>query len=183
MAKESVKFLYGSAVVIGAIATIQYFRRQKQLLKGICISNTSFEWKEVLNGLLFSDAAADFDGIPLSLLVVNNSNIDVVIKDIDLKVSVDGINLGTVVLDEEVELTANTETQLDLIITLDSINWLQLGLELLLGPNVYKIKGNFVISASVFETLNIPYTLVFKGNGSSGSGSTTTEISGDCKVT
>ena len=86
-------------------------------------------------------------------------------------------------LEEEVKLTANSETQLDLKIKLSQINWLELGLELLIGPNAYKIRGNFVISASVFETLNIPYLLVTKGGGDSGGSETISEKTGNCKVT
>lgn len=175
MAKEGVKFLYGSALVIGSIAVIQYFRRQKRLLKDICISNVSLGWQEILSGILSSNNATNIQGIPLTLSVVNNSNIDVTLKDIDLAVSVDGVSLGYVDLDEEVELTANSETQLDLTIKLSITDWLSTGIALL-GQNVYKIRGNFVISASVFETLNYPYYVVVTGS------EITDEQSGECKV-
>ena len=175
MAKEGVKFLYGSALVIGAIAVIQYFRRQKRLLKDICISNTSLDWQSVLNGLLSSSQASSMSGIPLTLSVVNNSKIDVTLKDVDLDVSVDGVSLGYVDLKEEVELKGNSETQLELTITLTVSDWLSLGVALI-GTNVYKIRGNFVISASVFETLNYPYYVVMTGS------EITDEQSGDCKV-
>jgi LEA14-like dessication related protein len=114
-------------------------------------------------------------GIPLTLSVVNNSNIDVTIKDIDLNVSVDDVNLGYVELVEEVELTKNSETILNLNITLDISDWISLGIALA-GQNVYKIRGNFVISASVFETLNYPYYLIVTGS------EITDEQSGECKV-
>ena len=141
MAKEGVKFLYGSAVVIGAIAAI-------------------------LSGLISSQSAADIQGIPLTLSVVNNSDIDVIIKDADLDVSVDGISIGVVSLDdeEEIKLSKNSETQLDLSIKITVTDWLSLGVAILSGSNVYKIRGNFVISASIFETLSYPYLLVMSGN-------------------
>ena len=181
MAKEGVKFLYGSAVVIGAIAAIQYFSRQKRLLKDISISNTSLDWQTILSGLISSQSAADIQGIPLTLSVVNNSDIDVIIKDADLDVSVDGISIGVVSLDdeEEIKLSKNSETQLDLSIKITVTDWLALGVksndiyyyinngvnyEILSGSNVYKIRGNFVISASIFETLSYPYLLVMSGN-------------------
>ena len=166
MAKEGVKFLYGSAVVIGAIAAIQYFSRQKRLLKDISISNTSLDWQTILSGLISSQSAADIQGIPLTLSVVNNSDIDVIIKDADLDVSVDGISIGVVSLDdeEEIKLSKNSETQLDLNIKITVTDWLALGVAILSGSNVYKIRGNFVISASIFETLSYPYLLVMNGN-------------------
>ena len=175
MAKEGVKFLYGSAVVIGIIAVIQYFRRQKRLLQDICISNVSLGWQEVLSGVLSSNNANNMQGIPLTLSVVNNSKIDVTIKDIDLDVSVDGVSLGFVELDEEVELSANSETQLNLNIKLTITDWLSVGIALI-GQNVYKIRGNFVISASVFETLNYPYYVIMTGS------EITDEQSGECVV-
>ena len=175
MAKEGVKFLYGSAIVIGSIAVIQYFRRQKRLLEGICVSSAGLDWKTVLSGVLSSNNADNIQGIPLTLSVVNNSNIDVTIKEIDLNVSVDGVNLGYVELVEEVELSKNSETILNLTITLGVTDWISLGLALI-GQNVYKIRGNFVISASVFETLNYPYYVVVTGS------EITDEQSGECKV-
>ena len=176
MAKEGVKFLYGSAVVIGAIATIQYFRRQKRLLKDICVSNTSFDWQSVLSGIISSQSASNLEGIPLTLSVVNNSNIDVTIKDIDLDVSVDNVSIGVVSLADEVELAKNSETLLELTIQITVTDWLALGLALLTGPNVYKIRGNFVISASIFETVSYPYLLVMSGS------QVTSEESGNCIV-
>ena len=93
MAKEGVKFLYGSAIVIGLVAVVQYFRRQKRLLEDICVSSAGLDWKTVLSGLISSNNAGNIQGIPLQLSVVNNSDIDVTIKDIDLDVSVDGVYL------------------------------------------------------------------------------------------
>ena len=174
MAKEGVKFLYGSALVIGVVAVMQYYRRQKRLLKDICVSNTNFDWKTVLSGLLNNNNAAAMQGIPLQLSVVNNSNIDVTIKDIDLDVSVDGVYLGYVTLANPIELKANAESNLDLYITLDVGDWISLGIAAL-GSNVYKVRGNFVISASVFETLTYPYLLIIGGPDAS-------EISGECEV-
>jgi|21_taG_2_1085346.scaffolds.fasta_scaffold24713_5 LEA14-like dessication related protein len=174
MAKEGVKFLYGSAIVIGIVAVVQYFSRQKRLLKDICVSNTSFDWQSILSGLLSSENASSTSGVPLTLSVVNNSDIDVTLKEIDLAVTVDGQNLGYVELGEEVQLLANSETMLDLNITITVDDLLGLGLSLLIPPNVYKIRGNFVISASVFETLKYPYLLVMTGS------QLTEEVSGDC---
>ena len=176
MAKEGVKFLYGSALVIGAIAIVQYFSRQKRLLKDICVSNTSFDWQGVLSGLISSQSAASLEGIPLSLTVVNNSDIDVTIKEIDLDVTVDGVEVGVVSLGEEVLLTQNSETILDLSIKLTVTDWIGLAAAIVIPPNVYKIRGNFVISASVFETITYPYLLIMTGS------EVTTQESGNCIV-
>ena len=174
MAKEGVKFLYGSAIVIGLVAVVQYFRRQKRLLEDICVSSAGLDWKTVLSGLISSNNAGNIQGIPLQLSVVNNSDIDVTIKDIDLDVSVDGVYLGYVELAQEVELSKNSETILNLNITLDVTDWISLGIAMI-GQNVYKIRGNFVISASVFESLNYPYYLIVTGDDID-------EQSGECKV-
>jgi hypothetical protein len=63
---------------------------------------------------------------------------------------------------------------LNIIITVDDL--IALGISLLIPPNVYKIRGNFVISASVFETLNYPYLLVLTGS------ELTEEVSGECEL-
>mgnify|MGYP003669336451 CR=1 FL=1 len=49
--------------------------QQKRLLKDISISNTSLDWQTILSGLISSQSAADIQGIPLTLSVVNNSDI------------------------------------------------------------------------------------------------------------
>ena len=86
------------------------------------------------------------------------------------------VNLGYVELVEEVELSKNSETILNLNITLDSYRLDFFRNCVGIGQNVYKIRGNFVISASVFETLNYPYYLIVTGS------EITDEQSGECKV-
>jgi len=182
MAKEGVKFLFGSAIVIGAIALVQYFRRQRKLLSGICVSETSLNWRTTIYNIL--KGTSNLEGIPLTLSVVNNSNIDVTIKEVDLDVLVNNTVIGYVGIEdsEEFVISKNSESTLELYISLNPETLAQIIsnpllalLDLLVDTNTYKIRGNFVISASVFETLEYPYYLEVTG-------SELTEKSGDCEV-
>ncbi len=175
---KGLKIFLGATVVIGVAAFVKYLMTQAKLLKKICISSTSLEWREVIVDAVKSSIQGTTPelSIPLELEVRNGSDVDVEVKSIDFDVFFDDIKVGKVLSQEESLLEANSSSTLELDVDLDlKGELLDLGLNILAGDNTVEIFGNIKIKASIYEEYNYPYQIKVRGND------ILRQKSGDCK--
>ena len=181
MAKDK-KVIFTTLAALGIIGAIAYFMRQAKLLKEICVSSTDFNWISNITSIV-SDLINPQDGdvlnLDYSITLVNNSNIDVELKEIDLELRTSKGRLAIIRNDfvEVLEKKSTKTIPLDIILAIDGdINILDLGVDQLDGGIDMQLIGDIVVKASIFETIKIPYRSRFN----TGSNSNIKEESGDC---
>tara|TARA_R100001244_G_scaffold35643_3_gene32778 strand:- start:454 stop:1008 length:555 start_codon:yes stop_codon:yes gene_type:complete len=182
MASKTTKLIVGTAFVVGTIVFVRYLVRQSKMLKDICVTHTSLEWRNSLQQLatqwqeIIAGDPIEFN-VPLKLQLVNNSDIDVTVKEIDFDIYFESIHIGSIFEQEPKIIKANSRTDFDIYIDLDlQGDWINIGLEAIGGNNKFEVIGNIVLSASIYETLNYPYQLIVQGN------QVLKEVSGECKL-
>lgn len=195
---KGVKIAAGTILALGAVGGIAYIFRQKKLLKNICVYHTDIGWEATLYDIASSMQAGTAPTLemPFQLTLVNNSNIDVTVKEVDM--SITWLTTGTSLLTSD-QLIANiysaretilnkkSETTLTINVDLSPLAQLSSGQLAILAADVNSltgngidvlIQGNIKLKASIFETVNYPYYL--RMNTAEGL-STADEQSGDCK--
>ena len=195
---KGVKIAAGTILALGAVGGIAYLLRQKKLLKNICVSHTDIGWEATLYDIASSMQQGNTPSMqmPFQLTLVNNSNIDVTIKEVDM--SIVWLTTGTDLLtsdklianiysERETILKGKSETTLTINVDLSPLATLTNGELVILAGDVNAltgngidvlIQGNIKLKASIFETVNYPYYL--RMNTAEGL-STADEQSGDCK--
>jgi len=176
------KVIFTTVAALGIIGAIAYFMRQAKLLKEICVSATNFNWVSNLYSVL-SDIINPQDGdilnLDYSITLVNNSNIEVEIKEINLELRSSQGRIA-VIKNDFVEVLGKQSTKnipLDIVLAVDpNISFLDLLADQTIGGIDMEITGNIVVKASIFETINIPYRSRFN----TGSNSNIKEESGSC---
>jgi len=155
------------ALTIGGIAFVKYLTTQAKLLKKICVRSTSLEWREVLSSGLqaYISGTPMPQTIPLELEVVNDSDVEVEVKEMYFDIYFSGIHVASVLNQDEAILMPNSVSNLEIDVNLDLAgDLIDIGLELLSGDNEIELRGNLKIQASVYEEYNYPYKLVVQGN-------------------
>lgn len=192
------KVVFGTVAVLGVLGAIVYFIRQSKLLRQICVSHTDIGWESTV----YEVGTAVYDGetpsnleVPFHLTLVNNSNIDVIIKDVDMSItwlsqdtallSSDKL-IGNVKSTREDKLVKNSTTTITMNVDLSPITKLTTGQLLLLTGDIASngirviVQGNVKLKASIFETINYPYYLNMNTADALDS-ENTVEESGECK--
>ena len=85
---KGTKALLGILGIFGVTAVAAYFLRQAKLLKEICVSATDFNWLSNLISVLQAVTGSNNGetlNLDYSITLVNNSNIDVELKEINLE--------------------------------------------------------------------------------------------------
>lgn len=196
---KTAKTILTVGAVIGGVGVVSYFIRQGKLLKQICVSSTDLAWKTTLLGVAtdIKNGTSPSVDLPLNLTLKNDSNIDVTIKDVEFDITwlgsgtslLEGRNLliGTVDSNEETVIKKKSTGYLALKINLAPLSDLSAGEMLMLGTDMLPIVGNGIdvlidgniqIKASIFETINYPYSLMLN---TSDAIEDAKEKSGDCK--
>ena len=196
---KTAKTILTVGAVIGGVGVVSYFIRQGKLLKQICVSSTDLAWKTTLLGVAndIKNGTSPSVDLPLNLTLKNDSNIDVTIKDVGFDITwlgsgtslLEGRNLliGTVDSNEETVIKKKSTGYLALKINLAPLSDLSAGEMVMLGTDMLPIVGNGIdvlidgniqIKASIFETINYPYSLMLN---TSDAIEDAKEKSGDCK--
>ena len=196
---KTAKTILTVGAVIGGVGVVSYFIRQGKLLKQICVSSTDLAWKTTLLGVAtdIKNGTSPSVDLPLNLTLKNDSNIDVTIKDVEFDITwlgsgtslLEGRNLliGTVDSNEETVIKKKSTGYLALKINLAPLSELSTGEMVMLGTDMLPvigngidvlIDGNIQIKASIFETINYPYSLMIN---TSDAIEDAKEKSGDCK--
>lgn len=196
---KTTKTILTVGAVLGGVGVVSYFIRQGKLLKQICVSSTDLAWKTTLLGIAtdIKNGNAPSVDLPLNLTLKNDSNIDVTIKDVSFDITwlgsgtslLEGRNLliGTVDSNEETVIKNKSTGYLALKINLAPLADLSSGEMVMLGSDLLPligngidvlIDGNIQIKASIFETINYPYSLMLN---TSDAIEDAKEKSGDCK--
>ena len=196
---KTAKTILTVGAVIGGVGVVSYFIRQGKLLKQICVSSTDLAWKTTLLGVAndIKNGTSPSVDLPLNLTLKNDSNIDVTIKDVGFDITwlgsgtslLEGRNLliGTVDSNEETVIKKKSTGYLALKINLAPLSDLSSGEMVMLGTDMLPIVGNGIdvlidgniqIKASIFETINYPYSLMLN---TSDAIEDAKEKSGDCK--
>tara|TARA_R110000737_G_scaffold103385_2_gene136659 strand:+ start:191 stop:787 length:597 start_codon:yes stop_codon:yes gene_type:complete len=196
---KTAKTILTVGAVIGGVGVVSYFIRQGKLLKQICVSSTDLAWKTTLLGVAndIKNGTSPSVDLPLNLTLKNDSNIDVTIKDVGFDITwlgsgtslLEGRNLliGTVDSNEETVIKKKSTGYLALKINLAPLSDLSAGEMVMLGTDMLPllgngidvlIDGNIQIKASIFETINYPYSLMLN---TSDAIEDAKEKSGDCK--
>ena len=196
---KTAKTILTVGAVIGGVGVVSYFIRQGKLLKQICVSSTDLAWKTTLLGVAndIKNGTSPSVDLPLNLTLKNDSNIDVTIKDVEFDITwlgsgtslLEGRNLliGTVDSNEETVIKKKSTGYLALKINLAPLSDLSAGEMVMLGTDMLPIVGNGIdvlidgniqIKASIFETINYPYSLMLN---TSDAIEDAKEKSGDCK--
>jgi hypothetical protein len=192
------KVVFGTVAALGVLGAIAYFVRQGKLLRQICVSHTDIGWEstvyEVGTAVYNGEAPSNLE-VPFHLTLVNNSNIDVIIKDVDMSItwlSQDTALLGSdklignVKSTREDKLVKNSTTTITMNVDLSPITNLTTGQLLLLTGDIASngirviVQGNVKLKASIFETINYPYYLNMNTADALDS-ENTIEESGECK--
>ena len=169
----------GVAVAVLGVSFIKYLYTQAKLLKGICVRNTTLEWREVLVNAIEAVVSGQQPQatIPLELEMVNSSDLQVTVKDISFNVFFDGTHIGEVNSQQESVLGANSVNELEIDIDLDLAGDLgDLVMSAIGGDNVIEVVGNIKIKASIYEEYNYPYQLKLQGS------EILSETSGECEL-
>lgn len=164
---KGLKIFLGATVVVGVIAFVKYLTTQAKLLKKICVSNTSLEWREAIVDAIKAklQGATPELSIPLELEIRNFSDVEVEVKSIDFDLFFDNTKIGKVLSQQSATLAANSSSTLELDVDLDlEGQLLDLGLNIIAGDNTIELFGNLKIKASIYEEYNYPYQLRVKGN-------------------
>lgn len=196
---KTTKTILTVGAVLGGVGVVSYFIRQGKLLKQICVSSTDLAWKTTLLGIAtdIKNGNAPSVDLPLNLTLKNDSNIDVTIKDVGFDITwlgsgtslLEGRNLliGTVDSNEETVIKNKSTGYLALKINLAPLADLSAGEMVMLGTDMLPVVGNGIdvlidgniqIKASIFETINYPYSLMLN---TSDAIEDAKEKSGDCK--
>lgn len=196
---KTAKTILTVGAVIGGVGVVSYFIRQGKLLKQICVSSTDLAWKTTLLGVAtdIKNGTSPSVDLPLNLTLKNDSNIDVTIKDVGFDITwlgsgtslLEGRNLliGRVDSNEETVIKKKSTGYLALKINLAPLSDLSSGEMVMLGTDMLPIVGNGIdvlidgniqIKASIFETINYPYSLMLN---TSDAIEDAKEKSGDCK--
>lgn len=196
---KTAKTILTVGAVIGGVGVVSYFIRQGKLLKQICVSSTDLAWKTTLLGVAndIKNGTSPSVDLPLNLTLKNDSNIDVTIKDVGFDITwlgsgtslLEGRNLliGRVDSNEETVIKKKSTGYLALKINLAPLSDLSAGEMVMLGTDMLPIVGNGIdvlidgniqIKASIFETINYPYSLMLN---TSDAIEDAKEKSGDCK--
>jgi hypothetical protein len=196
---KTAKTILTVGAVIGGVGVVSYFIRQGKLLKQICVSSTDLAWKTTLLGVAndIKNGTSPSVDLPLNLTLKNDSNIDVTIKDVGFDITwlgsgtslLEGRNLliGTVDSNEETVIKKKSTGYLALKINLAPLSDLSAGEMVMLGTDMLPVLGNGIdvlidgniqIKASIFETINYPYSLMIN---TSDAIEDAKEKSGDCK--
>ena len=196
---KTAKTILTVGAVIGGVGVVSYFIRQGKLLKQICVSSTDLAWKTTLLGVAndIKNGTSPSVDLPLNLTLKNDSNIDVTIKDVGFDITwlgsgtslLEGRNLliGTVDSNEETVIKKKSTGYLALKINLAPLSELSTGEMVMLGTDMLPVLGNGIdvlidgniqIKASIFETINYPYSLMLN---TSDAIEDAKEKSGDCK--
>ena len=196
---KTAKTILTVGAVIGGVGVVSYFIRQGKLLKQICVSSTDLAWKTTLLGVAndIKNGTSPSVDLPLNLTLKNDSNIDVTIKDVEFDITwlgsgtslLEGRNLliGTVDSNEETVIKKKSTGYLALKINLAPLSDLSAGEMVMLGTDMLPVLGNGIdvlidgniqIKASIFETINYPYSLMIN---TSDAIEDAKEKSGDCK--
>tara|TARA_B110000908_G_C10206807_1_gene428145 strand:+ start:221 stop:817 length:597 start_codon:yes stop_codon:yes gene_type:complete len=196
---KTAKTILTVGAVIGGVGVVSYFIRQGKLLKQICVSSTDLAWKTTLLGVAndIKNGTSPSVDLPLNLTLKNDSNIDVTIKDVGFDITwlgsgtslLEGRNLliGTVDSNEETVIKKKSTGYLALKINLAPLSDLSAGEMVMLGTDMLPVLGNGIdvlidgniqIKASIFETINYPYSLMLN---TSDAIEDAKEKSGDCK--
>tara|TARA_R110002073_G_scaffold30649_5_gene95183 strand:- start:3399 stop:3995 length:597 start_codon:yes stop_codon:yes gene_type:complete len=196
---KTAKTILTVGAVIGGVGVVSYFIRQGKLLKQICVSSTDLAWKTTLLGVAtdIKNGTSPSVELPLNLTLKNDSNIDVTIKDVGFDITwlgsgtslLEGRNLliGRVDSNEETVIKKKSTGYLSLKINLAPLSDLSSGEMVMLGTDMLPIVGNGIdvlidgniqIKASIFETINYPYSLMLN---TSDAIEDAKEKSGDCK--
>ena len=196
---KTAKTILTVGAVIGGVGVVSYFIRQGKLLKQICVSSTDLAWKTTLLGVAndIKNGTSPSVDLPLNLTLKNDSNIDVTIKDVEFDITwlgsgtslLEGRNLliGTVDSNEETVIKKKSTGYLALKINLAPLSDLSAGEMVMLGTDMLPVLGNGIdvlidgniqIKASIFETINYPYSLMLN---TSDAIEDAKEKSGDCK--
>jgi LEA14-like dessication related protein len=173
------KIFLGVAVALGGFAFIKYLMTQAKLLKDICVRSTSLEWREVIVDAVKAQIQGQTPNtsLPLELEIVNGSDVEVEVKDINFDIFFDGIHIGDVLSQQSAILGANSISTLELDVDLDlKGDILDLGLSILAGDNEVEIYGNILMKASIYEEYNYPYQIKVKGNN------ILKQVSGNCDL-
>jgi hypothetical protein len=192
------KVVFGTVAALGVLGAIAYFVRQGKLLRQICVSHTDIGWEstvyEVGTAVYNGETPSNLE-VPFHLTLVNNSNIDVIIKDVDMSItwlSQDTALLGSdklignVKSTREDKLVKNSTTTITMNVDLSPITNLTTGQLLLLTGDIASngirviVQGNVKLKASIFETINYPYYLNMNTADALDS-ENTIEESGECK--
>ena len=179
---KGTKALLGILGIFGVTAVAAYFLRQAKLLKEICVSATNFNWLSNLISVLQAVTSSN-DGevlnLDYSITLVNNSNIDVELKEINLELRSSQGRIA-IIRNDFVEVLAKKSTKtipLDIVLAIDSsISLADLIVDQAVGGIEMQIIGDIVVKASIFETIRIPYRSRFN----TGSNSDIKEESGSC---
>ena len=195
---KTAKTILTVGAVIGGVGVVSYFIRQGKLLKQICVSSTDLAWKTTLLGVAtdIKNGTSPSVDLPLNLTLKNDSNIDVTIKDVGFDITwlgsgtslLEGRNLliGTVDSNEETVIKKKSTGYLALKINLAPLSELSTGEMVMLGTDMLPVLGNGIdvlidgniqIKASIFETINYPYSLMLN---TSDAIEDAKEKSGDC---
>lgn len=179
---KGTKALLGILGIFGVTAVAAYFLRQAKLLKEICVSATDFNWLSNLYNVLSSvtnPQEGDVLNLDYSITLVNNSNIDVELKEINLELRSSQGRIA-IIRNDFVEVLAKKSTKtipLDIVLAIDpSISLADLLFDQAVGGIEMQIIGDIVVKASIFETIRIPYRSRFN----TGSNSNIQEESGSC---
>lgn len=196
---KTAKTILTVGAVIGGVGVVSYFIRQGKLLKQICVSSTDLAWKTTLLGVAndIKNGTSPSVDLPLNLTLKNDSNIDVTIKDVGFDITwlgsgtslLEGRNLliGRVDSNEETVIKKKSTGYLALKINLAPLSDLSAGEMVMLGTDMLPVLGNGIdvlidgniqIKASIFETINYPYSLMLN---TSDAIEDAKEKSGDCK--
>tara|TARA_R100000664_G_C2720643_1_gene114255 strand:- start:432 stop:989 length:558 start_codon:yes stop_codon:yes gene_type:complete len=179
---KGTKAIIGLLGILGVTAVAAYFLRQAKLLKEICVSSTNFDWVSNLVSILQAITNPE-DGqvlnLDYSITLVNNSNIDVELKEINLELRSSQGRIA-VIRNDFVEVLARKSTKtipLDIMLALDSnISIVDLIADQAIGGIEMQIIGDIVVKASIFETIRVPYRSRFN----TGSNTNAQEESGSC---
>lgn len=173
--KLGFKTFFGFTAIIGGIAFVKYAISQVKMLKGICVSSSSLDWQNPLFEALESKVLGnpiDVD-IPLALSILNNSDLEVSVKDVKFEILFQGIKIADVYHISETTLNPNSKSTMDLkveLIKLTNKDLSDIGIEIakiVFGTTdeaTYEIVGELKVQASIYEKLTIPYSMIMKGS-------------------
>ena len=163
------KVIFGIFLTLGVVGVAAYFIRQAKLLKNICVKSAGIDWEasilEAAQTYIAGNPITDFS-LPLDINLINNSNSDVTIRKVDFDLYAEGDIIGVVATDFEQVLLKNSETALSVDFKFsDDANLVALAAAELLGSIDLTIKGIITAEASVFETIEITYSMSTTAGG------------------
>ena len=192
------KVVFGTVAALGLLGAIAYFVRQGKLMRQICVSHTDIGWEstvyEIGTAVVNGETPSNLE-VPFHLTIVNKSNIDVIIKEVDMSITwlaqdtallASDKLIGNVKSTREDKLVKNSTTTITMSVDLSPLTKLTTAQLILLTGDIAAngirviVQGNVKLKASIFETINYPYYLNMNTADAFDS-EDTVEESGECK--